>query len=372
MRDIDRFRGCLIGGAVGDALGYEVEFWSEAKIFSRYRKPGITEYELHNGKALISDDTQMTLFTATGLLLGTTRGMTRGMMGEYSDYIRNSYLDWLKTQNEQYPLPKEYHYSWLVNVPEMFSRRAPGRTCMMALGNGGEGRIDAPINTSKGCGGVMRIAPIGLYFCDKEMPVEKVAHIGAEAAAITHGHMLGWMPAAALAQIICEICRNDDSVYNAVMKTLATQEKMWPDSKQKEYFLELMRRAVELAKSNADDLEAIHRLGEGWVGEEALAIAVYCALKYEDDFEKAIVASVNHKGDSDSTGAVCGNILGARLGLKGIPDKYVENLELKDVILEVADDLCHDCQISEYDYDHRDPVWASKYIKMTWPDGEKE
>ena len=81
MRDIDRFRGSLIGGAAGDALGYEVEFWSEEKIFSRYGKPGITEYELHNGKALISDDTQMTLFTATGLLIGTTRGMTRGVMG---------------------------------------------------------------------------------------------------------------------------------------------------------------------------------------------------------------------------------------------------------------------------------------------------
>ena len=81
MRDIDRFRGSLIGGAAGDALGYEVEFWSEEKTFSRYGKPGITEYELHNGKALISDDTQMTLFTATGLLIGTTRGMTRGVMG---------------------------------------------------------------------------------------------------------------------------------------------------------------------------------------------------------------------------------------------------------------------------------------------------
>ena len=73
MRDLDRFRGCLIGGAAGDALGYEVEFKNEGQIFSRYGERGITKYELHNGKALISDDTQMTLFTATGLLTGTTR-----------------------------------------------------------------------------------------------------------------------------------------------------------------------------------------------------------------------------------------------------------------------------------------------------------
>ena len=74
----------------------------------------------------------------------------------------------------------------------------------------------------------------------------------------------------------------------------------------------------------------------------------------------------NHKGDSDSTGAVRGNILGARLGMKGIPEKYITNLELKDVILEVADDLCHDYQISEYGK-HNDPVWVRKYIEMSWP-----
>ena len=83
MRNLDKFRGCLIGGAAGDALGYEVEFMLADEIFDRFGDNGITEYSLHNGVAQISDDTQMTLFTATGLLLGTTRGMIRGIMGEY-------------------------------------------------------------------------------------------------------------------------------------------------------------------------------------------------------------------------------------------------------------------------------------------------
>ena len=366
MRNQDKFRGCLIGGAAGDALGYAVEFKNEGQIFSHYGDRGISAYELHNGKALISDDTQMTLFTATGLLLGTTRGMMRGIMGSYSSYIQNSYLDWLKTQNERYPLPDEYHYSWLVNVPELFSPRAPGNTCLMALEQGGKGTIEKPVNHSKGCGGVMRVAPIGLYFCDKSRPVEEISRIGAEAAAITHGHILGWMPAAALVQIIYEISQNDDPVYDAVMKTLFTQEEMWPDSEEKEYFLEKMRRAVDLASMDKDNLEMIHQLGEGWVAEETLAIAVYCALKYADDFDKAIITSVNHKGDSDSTGAVTGNILGVSLGLKGIPEKYTKNLELRDVILDVADDLWHDCQMSEYDYEHRDQVWIQKYIEMNY------
>ena len=88
------------------------------------------------------------------------------------------------------------------------------------------------------------------------------------------------------------------------------------------------------------DLAAIHKLGEGWVGEEAIAIAVYCAIRHEDDFEAAICAAVNHGGDSDSTGAICGNIMGAKLGYDAIPEYYKgENLELHDVICKIAEAL---------------------------------
>ena len=365
MRDLDKFRGCLIGGAAGDALGYAVEFKREGEIFSLYGERGITEYELRHGKALISDDTQMTLFKATGLLLGTTRGMTRGIMGDYSGYIRNSYLDWLRTQRERYPLPKEYHFSWLVNVPELFSPRAPGNTCLDALKQGGKGTPEEPINSSKGCGGVMRVAPIGLYFNDKHMKIQQIARIGAEAAAITHGHILGWMPAAALMQIIHEISQDDEKVLDAVLHALNTVNEMWPETKQRQYFTNLIEKAIDLAAEDMKDLDAIHQLGEGWVAEETLAIAVYCAIKYEYDFDKALIAAVNHKGDNDSTGAVAGNILGAKIGYKAIPDKYKKNLELKDLILEVADDLWHDCQIGEYDVD-KDPEWVQKYIEMSY------
>ena len=85
--------------------------------------------------------------------------------------------------------------------------------------------------------------------------------------------------------------------------------------------------------------EAIKHIGEGWVGEEALGIAVYSALKYPDDFRRAVIAAVNHDGDSDSTGAITGNILGAYLGLSRIPPEWVEVIELKDVLIQIADDL---------------------------------
>ena len=366
MRSKEKFRGCLIGGAAGDALGYAVEFMEDADIFRKYGENGITEYDLYKGTAQISDDTQMTLFTATGLLLGTTRGMLRGIMGAYEDYIRHSYKDWYRTQTEQYPLPEEYHYSWLVNVPELFSRRAPGNTCISALGSNENGSVKHPINHSKGCGGVMRVAPIGLYFAEKSMPIEKSDRIGAEAAAITHGHELGWLPAAVLVHIIRHLVENEgESILAAVQDARFTLPDVYPEAEEMDMLQTLLQKAIDLSKSELDDLDAIRQLGQGWVGEEALAIAVYCALRHPDSFEDAIIAAVNHSGDSDSTGAIAGNIMGAALGLKAIPEKYLERLELRDVILDLADDLFNDCQMEEYG-DYEDPVWLAKYVDMNY------
>ena len=360
MRSQDRFRGCLIGGAAGDALGYPVEFMSEGRIFQKYGERGITAYEPEDGKALISDDTQMTLFTAAGLLAAAAREDT-----EYLRYFHASYLDWLRTQEERAPLPDAPRASWLAGVPELYDLRAPGNTCLSALRSGRCGTIEDPVNNSKGCGGVMRVAPAGLYFNDRNIDVKQVARIGADAAAVTHGHILGWMPAAALAQIVHEVSQDDASVLDAVLHSLNTVDEMWPETKERKYFTRLMEKAIDLAAEDLDDLDAIHQLGEGWVGDEALAIAVYCAIKYSGDIDKALIAAVNHNGDSDSTGAIAGNIVGAQVGLSGIPAKYTEKLELRDLIIEVADDLWHDCRISEYGGEH-DPVWEQKYIERTY------
>ena len=149
------------------------------------------------------------------------------------------------------------------------------------------------------------------------------------------------MPAAGLVHIIQRICHNPDmSLMEAVEDMIDVVPCLYPDFEGfNQVFETLMRKAVHLSKTEMSDLDAIHELGEGWVGEEALAIAVYCALKHEQDFDAAICASVNHKGDSDSTGAITGNVLGAYLGYDGIPEKYIQNLEMREVIERMAVEL---------------------------------
>lgn len=380
-RYLDRIRGCLFGGAVGDALGYPVEFLGEEAVFARYGEKGIQEYELdrESGKALISDDTQMTLFTANGILTGETRARMRGIGGRPSCYLPMSYQDWLRTQELTFEESREQTrgyrlgcISWLSDVPELYSRRAPGNTCLHALcmqrdgiGHAGE-FIDHPQNDSKGCGGIMRVAPLALcrYF---QTPIEQIDREGAEIAAVTHGHSLGYMPAAVLTHIIRRIVypEGTQSLKEIVLEARDTAAGIFAGDRHLGVLTDIIDLAVRLSENTEEDLANIHRLGGGWVAEETLGIALYCALRYRDDFTAGVTVAVNHGGDSDSTGAVTGNILGALLGYNAIDEKWKRDLELADVILEMAEDLCYGCRMSEYG-SYRDPDWERKYIYMQW------
>jgi ADP-ribosylglycohydrolase len=131
---------------------------------------------------------------------------------------------------------------------------------------------------------------------------------------------------------------------------------------------DIVMQAIDLAHTDIPDETAIAQIGEGWTGHEALAIAIYCAIKHANSFEDAVVSAVNHSGDSDSTGAICGNIIGCLLGRSRIPEYYTDQLELIDVIEEIAADLYTGCIISEYDPcdTPEKQSWERKYVDMRW------
>ncbi len=340
----DRIRGSLIGGAVGDALGYPVEFIdSFMGIQSQYGEHGITRLEVRwtevdaasVGKAVVSDDTQMTLFTANGLL----NAQKQGMAFKYG--ICRAYLEWYLTQIGK--KSGKYKDCWISSMPQLNYRRAPGTTCIYSLSAIYSGKN--PINNSKGCGGVMRVAPIPLYaMVDNRMSVTEAALLAGDAAEITHQNPLGFIPAALVSHIIYRLALDEEptkpTMESYIREGMKAIELLYPQHPADvRYMGELCERTITLASNSSSDLENIESIGEGWTGEEALAIALYCCLRHFDSFEDAIIASVNHGGDSDSTGAVTGNILGAALGYNAIPQFYKEDLEMHDLILHMADDL---------------------------------
>jgi ADP-ribosylglycohydrolase len=343
-----RFLGCLLGGAVGDALGAPVEFMRRSEILSLFGSKGITRYApAYGGLGMITDDTQMTLFTVEGLLRGWVRGCFKGIT-TYSGVTADAYLRWLKTQEKHPALDTRLgtdESGWLFQQRQLHSRRAPGNTCLSAL-RSMKSSGDPARNDSKGCGGVMRVAPVGLFMwrLRQHHSPQDAFQLGAELAALTHGHPTGSLTGGVLAVLILAL--TDGA---SLPEALAAAKAILSLETGHEETLGAIEMAEDLAAAGFPYDKAIARLGEGWVAEEALAIAIYCVLVARS-FKHGVILAVNHDGDSDSTGSIAGSLLGTMHGVKAIPADWLEPIELRDVITELAEDLYafKDWKIGQY------------------------
>lgn len=380
---VDSIRGCMMAGAAADALGYVVEFMNRKAILSRFGENGITKFVLDgNGKAPISDDTQMALFSANGLLMGLTRVCMRGIGGSPENYVDGAYLDWYYTQTgkKRELLIDDWHFTWLRDLPEMAKFRDPESTCLNACEN--IFQRETVRNNSKGCGGITRVAPMALLYAGCENPIEWLAEAGGEIAECTHKHPLGFLPASLLTVLLYKVVsmsakQVQEDIDRIVTETLNVLDVIYKDkyTNSKRHLKKLIKKAMRLAHSNMPDADAIRKLGEGWFADETLAIALFCAVRHICSVEDAIIASVNHSGKSDSTGSVCGNIMGAIYGYEHIRNRNIfcpegkeleYTLELSEIILTIANDLSTGCIISEYD-----PIdtpekrqWYERYCEM--------
>ncbi len=334
----NRFRACLLAGAAGDALGAAVEFSSKQAILTQFGPGGIRDYAPAYGRlGAITDDTQMTLFTAEGLMRAWVRWSQRGICSTTS-VVSHAYQRWLRTQGIAHPKFEGEFDGWLFGIKALHASRAPGRTCLAALREM-TSFGDCAKNQSKGCGGVMRVAPVGMFEASATQPGahgssgNTAFDLGCETAAITHGHPTGILASGLFADIISQLLQGA-SLPDAIEHGRAILRKH-PNHEETE---NIVRRACELAAQSPDPTAIPEELGEGWIAEEALAMSLYAAL-VAPDLESGIILAVNHGGDSDSTGAIAGNLLGAMYGLDAIPQRWLANLELREVIEEVADDL---------------------------------
>lgn len=328
-RSREHYQACLLGGAVGDALGASIEFLSLAEIRRRFGPAGLTDYAPAYGReGAITDDTQMTLFTAEAVLRGQNRARERGICS-IKDVARLAYFRWLKTQGHE-PPSESYEPGWLIGVKELHSRRAPGNTCLSALEAGARGSRSKPQNDSKGCGAVMRMAPVGLVGGGLLDPFGDACRLGA----LTHGHPSGFYSAGAFALIVHALCDGKNLRDAAELAC----ERLRAEGERASETCEALEGAIAFAGRGTPTPERLQSLGGGWVGEEALAIGLCCALVAESFSDGALLA-VNHGGDSDSTGSIAGNLLGLIHGLDAIPASWLARLELREVIAQVALDL---------------------------------
>lgn len=334
-----RALGCILGGAVGDAFGYAIEFDHWNAICRQHGPRGLREPVLRHGKLVVSDDTQMTLFTleALNLLLPTQLVQPYGeiMIRPFQATCQHAYLRWGDTQGAAIPdLYDDGAAAQLYLSPAMRHRRAPGNTCLEAVRSGALGTTLFPINSSKGCGAVMRTAPIGLI---EKISPELAMALGDAAGALTHGHIDGWLPGGALSAMVRLIAQGEDIVPAAchTLRLLAEHPHPRRSAVRDSGTVRLLGAALELLANQPTRAEIFRQLGEGWTGDEALAISVYAAGT-ADSFEDAIRLAANHDGDSDSTASIAGQLYGARHGILAVPHAWVRRLDVLEDALEVT------------------------------------
>jgi len=301
----------MIGAAYGDSLGALPEFLNYDAILNQFGRNGVERCEPFFGlpAGSITDDTQMAMATA--------RGLIKGVKKEYDRYfilksIWGEYLKWLESQSR----PGE--------------SRAPGSTCLSALRSGKMGNIDVPLNHSNGCGGIMRAHPVGIAFAGQ---IARAFDIGLRSAAITHGGSEGYMPAGFLAALVSEIFNGTDFM-EAIQKNIDYMTIIFSPIRT-DATVRIVARALASFNDSGetgriiDQTFATRSNSAGWYGDEALGVALFACLRASEPVE-AVKIAVNHSGDSDSTGSIAGAIAGAMYGHRA----FCEELRRTNVELE--------------------------------------
>ena len=348
-------RGCLLGLAVGDAMGYPIDKKSWSEICEDYGPNGLLGYDLVNGCADITSYTQLAAFVCNGLLLGTTRGN----MDKLSKYIALSLREWAKSQ--QFRATAEKTFCWLAQVPEMRRRHCMDTRMLDALSREVLGTPEAPVFRSATPGALTTAVAVGLLFDPERMEYSQVGELGAAAVAFTHGDPEAFLSGAVLAYSIAGILQEPQRplAQQFFHAAEAMEQQFGQKYSQAAGITALVDKAIALSKdAELTPLAAMAILG-CTTAAECLAGAIYASVIHPANFDEGMIAAVNHSGRSAAVGAITGAILGTKLGAEALPEFYLESLEPIDVLSELAEDIAQGRQVMRI----FDDDWDQKYVQ---------
>ncbi|MGE4544825.1 MAG: ADP-ribosylglycohydrolase family protein [Pedobacter sp.] len=334
------YSGCLLGGAVADALGASAEGLSPAAIHEHFGAAGVRDYGLVFGReGAVTAHTQLALFTAEGVLRAKVKAEEYSTPLSIVAPVYNAYQRWLATQDGicDASMFVGIGGGQLIRWPDLYQNRHAEACCLEALTGGRLGQPDLPINDDRGCGAAVRMAPLGLFYCSESIfrrldPAtvdQTLFTTGCQLGALTHGHPDAFLAAACQALLVFRLIRGDE-LYDAVQNTLA---------------ILVQHPRHEPCRSRLEDVLTGNHGAETpddenyMTASQILAQAIRCALEAHGDFSRGVLAAVNLGGPSAGRAALTGQLLGASLGRGSIPDGWLRRLELHDVIDGISEDL---------------------------------
>ena len=325
-------QGCMLGMAVGDAMGAGVDNKSLEDIRADYGPDGLLGYDLANGFAEVSSYTQVAAFALNGLLVAMTRGQLRM---PFIPHITVALKEWARSQ--YFPRETERRSCWLCREPQMRRRRIMDARTLDAFTRDMIGTPEKPRNSANGPGTLPAAAVAGLLFTPERMEVSDVGTLGAQTVALTHGDPMAFLSGAALAYMVAGIIQDPQSTLEAhftnAAEAVAAQFANFPEAG---LLCKKIKNAVHMAQDNTE--EVMEKL-ECMTASQVLCGAVYACMACGEDFDRAMIIAINHSGKSAAVGAVAGTILGARLGVEALPGFYLESLDAGSVLRELSTDF---------------------------------
>lgn len=308
--DEDKILGVVLGTAIGDALGFQVEFSGMAAIEAEFGR--VDDMYPPNGH-LYSDDTQMFRAACEGLL----RARTWADIDKAAEEVAAEFVAW-------------------ADGPE--NNRAPGGACMLGCRNLSRGvpwRESGKMNGG-GCGVAMRSMAYGLWF-DEPTEAGRWAY---EHGGMTHRLPMAQASGAVVAAMVCAL-RIGYSPREAAALGIAVAagyDERTADTVQRALHLAGMAREASLEDRQAILRDVLDKW-RGWVGYEAVGAAVFCFILSPDNYVEAVLNAVNSPGDSDSIGAITGAFSGAFLGASHIKWTWRDRVEKSEELKVLAERL---------------------------------
>lgn len=330
----DCVQGCMLGMAVGDAMGAGVDNKSLEDIRTDYGPDGLLGYDLVNGFAEISSYSQVAAYAMNGLLVAMTRGQLRM---PFIPHISAALKEWARSQ--YFPRETQNRSCWLCHEPHMRRRRSMDARTLDALTRDATGTPEKPSNRSDGPGTLPAAVVAGLLFSPERMDAKDVGALGAQIVALTHGDPKAFLSGAVLAYGIAGIAQDREGALSAhfinAAEVVATQFSHIPEAALVSAEVKRVVALAEKAENITENMESLRCL----TALQVLCGAVYASLVCEDDFDRAMIIAINHSGKSAAVGAVTGAVLGARLGKEALPEFYLESLDAGAVMEELAADF---------------------------------
>ncbi len=356
----DKYLGCLLGLAVGDALGVTVDSKSYQRICQDYGPAGLLGYDLVNGCANVSSYTQVAAYALNSLLVSIAKGRTN--LEGYLHYLKRGLGEWAHAQH--LPGAPRTRCCWIYHVPQMRQKRCMDSRTLDALTREVTGTMEAPSNGGTGPGTLTAAAMVGLYFSPERLQFQDLGVLAGQVVALTHGSPLAFLSGVALAYAIAGIIHEPEMPLEQQFSQAAEAvlQQFGRDYPQAKAVHDMIRQAI--GAYHTPELSPVHSMEMLCcsTGPEVLAGAVYACLAGNGDFDTSMIVAVNHSGKSAAVGALTGALMGAYLGRDALPDFYLESLPCTDMLQEMAQDLMA-CGPKGWRARLFDHDWDRKYVQ---------